>query len=107
VPDGRIRLLVKLQEEPQKMAKGPKKLSKSITKKWAVFKLKKGRIIPESPKTCCIKIEERRKPELTWRNQEIHEESKKTFGVHVRQEIGFNFPSFSLLMWFSNRLCIE
>jgi hypothetical protein len=37
-----MRLLVEIQEEPQKMAKGPKKLSKSITEKWAMFKLKKG-----------------------------------------------------------------
>jgi hypothetical protein len=89
------------------MAKGPKKLSKSITEKWAMFKLKKGWIVPESPKTCRIKNEEWKKPEPTWRNQEIHKESKKTFGVHVRLEIGFNFPSFSFLMWFSNRLCIK
>jgi hypothetical protein len=50
---------------------------------------------------------EARKSEPTWRDQEVLEESKKTFGVYVWPDKGFDLPSLGFLIRFANLLCIK
>jgi hypothetical protein len=83
----------------QKMTRRAQETIRINHEEWAILRQNKGLIMPKGPTTSHIEIKEQRKqePEPTQRHQEIREESKKTIGVYVRHEIGFDFSSFSFL----------
>jgi hypothetical protein len=89
-------------EDGYKSQEAIKKLSRKMGRK-----AKERAICAKKTKMQTEWEEETRKPETTWRDQEVLEESKKTFGVYVQLKIGFNFPSLDFLIQFSNQLCIK
>jgi hypothetical protein len=97
-------LLGQIQEEPQKMAINPTKISRNHQERWA----RKAKGHMTHAKRPRYKPRRRRQgnqirhggTKRIYKNQRRHLES-------VSGEIGFNFPSLGFLIRFEDRLCIK